>query len=449
MVARMQIILPHKFKPRGYQLPFLRAMDNGKRRAICVWHRRAGKDKTFLNFMIKRMVGRVGQYYYYFPTMAQGRKILWDGIDKDGFAFMSHFPRELIANKNDNEMKLRLKNGSIFNIVGTDRLEVVGPNPVGCVFSEYSLQNPRGWDYVRPILAQNEGWAVFNFTPRGRNDAYRLYVDNKNNPSWFVERLTVAETKAVSLDAIEEERRSGMSDDMIEQEFYCSFELGAEGSYYAKLISKARNDGRITKVPYDESTAVHTFWDIGISDSTAIWFVQFVGHEVHLIDYYENHGYGLKHYLDELETRRINEKYTYGRHFGPHDIEAKHFPTGMDTRETARRMGIEFEVVPVERIMAGIEQVRGVLKQCWFDEEKCERKKYHQHSGIECLENYRRQLHEKEKVYSDNPLHDWSSHAADAFRYMAMTYRNFSVGVYQKRTGPKFKVAQTEFAVLG
>lgn len=449
MVAINKIRLPHKFKPRSYQVPFLRAMDDGKKRAICVWHRRAGKDLTFLNFMIKRMFERVGQYYYYFPTMAQGRKILWDGINKDGFKFLDYFPREIIAGKDEQQMKLKLINGSIFTIIGTDRLEVVGPNPVGCVFSEYSLQNPSGWDYVRPILAQNEGWAVFNFTPRGRNAAYRLYINNKNNSKWFVERLTVTDTKAVSLEAIEDERRSGMSDDMIEQEFYCSFELGAEGSYYAKDISRARNEGRITKVDYDESMAIHTFWDIGVSDSTAIWFVQFVGQEIHLVDYYENHGYGLKHYLELLDERRMNCKYVYGKHFGPHDIEAKHFEAGMSTIETARRMGICFEVVPTERIMAGIEQVRGLLSKCWFSEEKCERKKYHQHSGIECLENYRRQLHDKEKVYSDNPLHDWSSHAADAFRYMAMTYRNISGGVYQERQGPRQEVAQMEYVILG
>ena len=399
--------------------------------------------------MVKRMIERVGQYYYYFPTMAQGRKILWDGIDRDEFKILNHIPKELIAHKNDQEMKIKLINGSIFNILGTDRLEVVGPNPVGCVFSEYSLQNPRGWDYVRPILSENQGWAVFNFTPRGRNDAYRLYVNNKQNSKWFVERLTVDDTKAVTLEAIEDERRSGMSEDMIEQEYYCSFELGAEGSYYAKLISKVRNDGRVCKVGYDESVAVHTFWDIGVSDSTSIWFVQFLGQEIHLIDYYENHGYGLKHYLDVLEERRQSCGYTYGRHFGPHDIEAKHFETGMSTKETAKRLGINFEVVPAERIMAGIEQVRGLLCKCWFDEEKCERRKYHGHSGIECLENYRRQLHEREKVYSDNPLHDWSSHASDAFRYMAMTYRNMSAGVYQERKGPRQTVASMEYTILG
>lgn len=443
MVAINKIRLPHKFEPRGYQLPFLRAMDNGKKRAICVWHRRAGKDKTFLNFMIKRMFQRRGQYYYYFPTMSQGRKILWDGIDRDGFKFLEHFPRQLVKSKNATEMKIELINGSLFNIVGTDRLEVVGPNPIGCVFSEYSLQNPRGWDYVRPILAQNEGWAVFNFTPRGRNDAWKLFTRNQNNPKWFCEVLTVNDTHAISLDAIEDERRAGMSADMIEQEFYCSFELGAEGSYYAKLMSKTRNEGRITKVGYDESVAVHTFWDIGVSDSTAIWFAQFVGQEIHLIDYYENQGYGLKHYLDVLAEKRINYSYTYGKYFGPHDIEAKHFETGLSTRETARRMGIEFEVVPIERIMAGIEQVRGLLSKCWFDEDKCEK-------GIDALENYRRKLFEKEKVYSDNPLHDWSSHAADAFRYMAMTYRNVSEGVVRKDSNrPRQEYAEMESSVLG
>ena len=169
------IDIPFNFKPRAYQLPLLRAMDSGCKRACCVWHRRAGKDKTLINIAVKKMFERVGVYYYYFPTMTQGRKILWDGMDKAGFKFIDHFPREVVAKKNDQEMKIQLANGSLFQIIGTDKLENVGTNPVGCVFSEYSLQNPRGWDYVRPILAENGGWAIFNFTPRGKNHAHELY----------------------------------------------------------------------------------------------------------------------------------------------------------------------------------------------------------------------------------------------------------------------------------
>jgi hypothetical protein len=145
----------------------LQAIDNGKKRAVAVWHRRAGKDKTLINLIVKKAFERVGAYYYYFPTQAQGRKILWNGIDKEGMPFLDHVPQEIIAQKKDQEMMIRLVNGSIIQLIGTDRAEVVGPNPVGCVFSEYSLQDPRAWDFVRPILAENEGWAVFNYTPRG------------------------------------------------------------------------------------------------------------------------------------------------------------------------------------------------------------------------------------------------------------------------------------------
>ena len=152
-------------------------MDAGYKRAVCVWHRRAGKDKTLINLVVKKAHERVGCYYYYFPTGTKGRQTIWDGIDKDSFPFLEHIPKEIIRKKNDQEMKIVFKNGSIFQIIGTDRTEVVGPNPVGCVFSEYALQDPRAWNYVRPILSENEGWAVFNSTPRGMNHLYQLFEE--------------------------------------------------------------------------------------------------------------------------------------------------------------------------------------------------------------------------------------------------------------------------------
>lgn len=219
------ITLPHNYQPRNYQLPVLRALDSGIKRAVCVWHRRAGKDKTFLNYTIRCMYERVGVYYYFFPTYSQGKKILWDGIDKEGKPLLDHFPEPLVASKNATEMKITLWNGSLFQVIGTDNYDsIVGTNPIGCVFSEFALQDPLAWGYIRPILAENGGWAIFPYTPRGFNHGYDLYQMAEMNLNWYSEKLTVDDTQAITSQQVEEERQSGMSESLIQQEFYCSFE---------------------------------------------------------------------------------------------------------------------------------------------------------------------------------------------------------------------------------
>lgn len=415
------ITLPYNYTPRDYQLPFLRAMDNGCRRAVKVWHRRAGKDKTDLNYMVKRAAEQKGYYPYFFPTTAMGRKVLWDGMDKSGFKFIDHIPAPLIANKNNTEMKVTLKNGSIIQVIGTDNIENVGVNPIGCIFSEFSLQSQRAWDLTRPILAENGGWAIFNFTPRGKNHAYDLLKMAQANQQWFAEVLTVDDTGAISPEAIQEERDSGMSEDMIQQEFYCSFELGQEGSYYGKYMSQALLDGRICGVPFDPAVQVLTAWDIGVGDSTAIWFCQQVGGEIHLIDYYERAGEGLAHYASMLEQKRQENNWIYQAHYAPHDIEARELNTGLSRKDYARQLGINFVTLPKLRVEDGIEAVRAILPRCWFDERNCA-------AGIKALENYRKRFDEKHNVYSNIPLHDWASHGADAFRYLAVAIKQGSNG---------------------
>ncbi|KKN77597.1 hypothetical protein LCGC14_0358720 [marine sediment metagenome] len=418
MVAKPKTRLPHHFEPRPYQVPFLRAMDNGLKRAVCCWHRRAGKDKTFLNFMIKRMFERIGNYYYYFPAATDGRKAIWDNIDRNGFHFLDHFPKELFPRnkRNATEMRIEAVNGSVFRIIGTDMKEPVGPNPVGCVFSEYSLQRPSVWDKIRPILAENEGWAVFNFTSRGKNHGYRLYMMAKENPNWFCELLTVDDTNAIKPEAIQDEIDAGMAPDMVQQEFYCSFDLGAEGSYYAKLIAEAYNvePPRVTNVPCDDTALVYTFWDLGVDDDTAIWFVQFIGKEIRLIDYYHHHGEGLSHYAKVLR----NLPYNYGQHYLPHDVKARMQGRTIETRLDILKtlLSEPIEVVEEHLIEDGIAAAKGIISLCWFDKTKCAR-------GLDCLENYRQKYDEKLKAYSGRPFHDEFSHAADAFRYLAIAYR--------------------------
>jgi len=400
MVANT-IILPHNYTPRDYQLPFLKAMDSGIKRAVGVWHRRSGKDLTYLNMTAKKMFERVGTYYYYFPTQILGRKIIWDGMDREGRPFLEAFPKEAFPGRKNDIMQLKAQNGSIFQIIGTDRLDVVGTNPIGTVFSEFSLQNPKGWEYVRPILAENGGWAAFNFTPRGYNHAKDIYDMAKDNPKWFCSLLTVDDTHAVTKQAIEDERDAGMTDAMIQQEFYCSFELGLEGAYYAQIIAELRRKNQITSVPHDPSCQVFTSWDLGF-DCTSIWFFQLIGHEIHVIDYYGNTGKSIDFYAEIIRSRKEENEYKYGRFYMPHDANKREMISNTTLVKSVEKMG--YDVIGMERelnVDFGINRVMQTMPRCWFDAIKCE-------EGIVGLMNYRREYNETLRVYMEKPVHDWA-----------------------------------------
>lgn len=411
------IMLPHHYAPRDYQVPLLSAMDSGYKRAVVVWHRRGGKEKTcFAGVVVKKMMERVGTYFYVFPTFVQGRKVLWDGADRDGFRFIDHIPKELIANINHTEMKVRLVNGSLLQVIGSDNFNaVMGTNPIGMVFSEYSLQDPVCWGYFRPILAENGGWAIFNFTPRGENHAYKLYELAKADPTnWYVSLLSVKDTGAVRPEILEQEQREIIrldgNDAIYQQEYFCSFTAPISGAYYAAQLTRAYWDGRVGRVPHESRLAVDTWWDLGINDRMAIWFTQSMGQEIRVIDYLEGTGHGLPHYIALMKEKG----YVYGRHMAPHDIEVRELSSGKTRRETAKALGITFQVAPKMPIADGIDAVRGLFDKCWFDNEKAG-------DGLNALKNYRKQYDEKRKTYLNTPYHDWSSNAADAFRTMAVS----------------------------
>ncbi|MFH2076066.1 MAG: hypothetical protein ABIJ57_12095, partial [Pseudomonadota bacterium] len=228
----VNLTIPHNYTPRPYQVPFLRAMDDGYIRAALIWHRRSGKSKTLLNFTMKKAFQRVGTYYHCFPEYGQGRKILWDGIDAQGHRVLDwHIPRDIRISENKSEMKIELRSGSIWQIIGADNYDsVVGANPVGLIMDEWAVSDryPQAWDYFRPMLAENGGWAVFPYTPRGRNHGFDLYQQALDNKDWFCEVLGVNKTHSISMDAIEAERRAGMPESMIQQEFFCSFLASTE-----------------------------------------------------------------------------------------------------------------------------------------------------------------------------------------------------------------------------
>lgn len=404
------ITLPYKFTPRTYQIPILRAFDQGYRRIIQIWHRRGGKDKLDVNIVARAMQQKVGIYYYFFPTYSQGKKVLWEGIGKDGMKYMDHFPEVLVAKRNETEMKITYKNGSIFQIVGTDDIDnVVGTNPTGTIFSEYSLQSPKAWEFIRPILRENGGWAIFNYTPRGKNHGYDLHEMAKDNPNWYISKLTVDDTGILTQEDIDEERRSGMSEELIQQEYYCSFTASIQGAYYSSQYDRAERDNRFTRVPYDENALVHTVWDLGIADAMSIGFFQLIGKEVHMIDYYEKSGEGFPFFAKLLKEK----EYNYGKHFAPHDIKQRELMTGKTRLETAKELGIDFDEVPNIGVQNGIDQARNLFNRLWIDKDNCK-------EFLKLIPQYTKEYDEEKKIFKDKPLHDWTSHGADMFRYAAV-----------------------------
>lgn len=416
----MELTLPHNFTPRSYQLPLFEYMDSGGRRAVCIWHRRSGKDKCLMNLVAKKMLERVGYYAYFFPTYKQGKKVLWNGMDREGFKFTDHIPHELRRRTDNTEMLIELKNGSVFQVIGTDNVDSFrGANPVGAVFSEYAWQNPLAWDTIRPIMNENGGWAIFNTTPLGKNHAFRLYEAAKKQAKWFAQLLTVDDTKredgspVIKPEDIQEEREMGMEEDMILQEYWCSFEAAVKGSYYADQIAEMRDPKRlrICAVPYERHLEVHTAWDLGFDDATAIIFYQIAGKEIRIIDYEEHNGEDLSFYADLLDKK----SYKYGMHYLPHDAEVTSRQTGKNDKETLAELGIyNTEIVPKANVQPGIQAVRRIFPRLWIDNSNDRMEGF-----IDRITQYRKEYDEERKIFRSIPEHDWCSHAADALRYLA------------------------------
>lgn len=408
---RRLIELPVGWTPRWYQARIFGLLDSGVKRIICVWHRRAGKDVAMLNYAAMSAFKRVGTYWHVFPTQKQARKAIWEGITSDGKRIIDQaFPPEIVKRKRDDEMMIELVNGSIWRLVGGDNYDsLVGSNVVGVVYSEAAITDPAAWTYVRPILAESGGWAVFISTPRGKNWYYELYQMALGNDDWYAETLTWQQTGAINAKAIEDERKAGMTDEEIEQEFGCSFEAGSPGVVYQKQMAYLDTAKRIGVVNYDPNYPVETSWDIGLRDSAAIWFAQRIKNEVRLIDYYANKNQKLPHYLEVLR----NKGYAYSRHIGPHDIDRDGFASD-PIKEVARNFGVHFITAPKFSVAKGIESTRSLLAKVWIDESKC-------HDGIQALKFYHYGWDREKKMLSTVPVHDWSSHGCDALRYYAVT----------------------------
>jgi phage terminase large subunit len=407
------------WRPRDYQRSLWGYLERGGKRAVGVWHRRAGKDDLCLHWAAIAAHQRPATYWHMLPQAAQARKAIWDAVNPHtGKRRIDEaFPEALRETTRNNEMLIQFKSGATWQVVGSDNFNsLVGSPPAGVVFSEYSLADPAAWAYLRPILEENGGWAVFIYTPRGRNHGKTLFDNARSRPDWFAERLPATETGVYTERQLVNIEREYIQDfgpndgrSRFRQEYLVDFEAAVSGSYYGHEMDAAEQAGRIRPLPWNPRYPVHTGWDLGMKDQTVIWYFQMVGDYFNVIDYTANSGVPIGWYVNELKSR----PYTYGTHLLPHDGRKKDLTSGHSAREAMEELGVQTTVVPMAPVYDGINATRQMLPLCVFDDDKCR-------AGVEALRNYRREWDERRKTFHDQPLHDWASHPADAFRTFAM-----------------------------
>jgi hypothetical protein len=370
------------------------------------------------------------------PMAVQARKAIWDAVNPHtGKRRIDEaFPPEIRSVTRENEMLLRFKNGSTWQVVGSDNFNaLVGSPPAGIVYSEWALSNPSSRAYLRPILMENGGWQIFNTTPRGKNHAHRTFLAAERDPSAFAQLLTAEDTGALTGEQLTQERQRyrddfgrDHGDALFEQEYLCSFDAALLGAIWGREMADAKRAKRIGKVPYNPQYPVHTAWDLGWSDDTAIWFFQIIGFRIHVIDFYSSSGESVDGYAQVVHSK----PYKYGKHWLPHD--AKPVTLASQGRSIVQQLfaiDIKGVLVPNLGVQDGIQAARQMLPQVWFDEEKC-------FTGLESLVQYQREWDDDKKCFKDKPLHNWCSHAADAFRYLAVAWRQ--TGKVEIPQGPRF-----------
>jgi len=376
---------------------------------VVVCHRRFGKTVFAINQMIKSAVEdlqtgkKAPRYAYLAPLFKQAKTVAWDELKR----LLIDFPDIKF-----NEAELRADfMGARIQLYGADNPDTLrGIYLDGVILDEYAQMNPKMYsEVIRPALSDRKGWAVFIGTPKGKNEFYDLYHSTNDKKGWKRFLFKASETGILDDEELELAKQD-MADTEFEQEYECSWSAALRGAYYAKEIEAAYDEGRVGKVPYDPSKQVVTAWDLGVSDSTSIWFAQYDGKAINIIDYYESSGEGLPHYIDVLN----HKEYRYGAHIAPHDIVVREFSTGKSRKDLAFSLGIDFQVAPKLKVMDGIDSVRTTLNKCWFDELKTKK-------GLEALLQYRSSYDDKKKIWSQKPVHDWTSHASDAFRYLCVT----------------------------
>jgi len=424
-------IIQTGYAPRPLQAEIHRSL---KRYSVLVCHRRFGKTVLCINELIDKALRcnkKLGRFGYLAPTFKAAKDIAW--------VYLKQYTADIPGVQYwENTAEVRFAhNGAIIRVygVGDDPDALRGLYWDGIVLDEYALMPSRVWtEVLRPGLIDRKGWAIFIGTPMGRNSFCEYFEgatlgwlengDRVHDPEWFGAVYRASETGVLDEPDLIAARRQ-MSKDEYDQEFECSFEAAIPGAYYGVLMREALDDGRIRSVKHDTALKVDTWWDLGHSDATAIWFVQHAFNEIHAIDYYEASGQTLEHYAAMLQERAKEHKYVYGRHIWPHDGGHKTLASGgRALSEMFGDLGFSVEVQPRTDIQVGITRTRQIIPRCWFDANKC-------NFGIEALRSYRKEEEEKRglgtaKHFRPTPLHDWSSHGADAFRTGAMAYHDYN-----------------------
>ena len=396
-----EIVIP--YAPREAQLQIHDATQ-AHRFVVVVAHRRFGKTVAAINEAIKAAIEcplerpRIG---YIAPTYSQAKRVAWD--------YLTHYTRPIGAVANIAELRVDFWDRRI-QLYGSDNADSLRGQYFDLVIlDEIADQNPKIWnEIIRPALADRKGKAIFIGTPKGQNHFKELRDRAEKEPGWALLEFRASQTGIVDKEELDAAKRE-MGDDKYAQEFECSFDAAVEGSYYGKIINDLEAEHRFTEIKRDSLAKTYTAWDLGIGDSTAIWVAQVVGKEIRLMDYIENHGEGLEWYVDELRARNWLDAI----HLLPHDVQAKELGTGKSRQELLQGLGLDVTVVPRLSIQDGIQAVRRILPDCWFNVPDVKQ-------GIDCLRNYRREYDEKRSVFYDRPLHDWASHGSDAFRYLAV-----------------------------
>jgi phage terminase large subunit len=397
----VEVVIPYAPRPLQRELH-----DSLARFSVIVAHRRFGKTVFCINHALRDALqnGRERpRYGYVAPFRNQAKQVAWDYLKQ----FSAPVPGVAF---NEAELRADLPNGGRIQLFGADNYDAMrGIYFDGVILDEYAQMSPRAWDSViRPALTDRGGWAIFIGTPMGRNQFWKTYDRASREPDWYRAMFRASESGVLDEKELEAARRE-MPPELYEQEFECSFQAAIIGAVYGKQVEAADKDGRIRSVPWEPKTPVHTAWDLGIGDSTVIWWVQQVGQEVRFIDYYEASGVDLAHYVRVLRDK----PYVYGEHILPHDASVKELGSGLSRVETLESLGMSVRVLGQQRVEDGINAARMMFPRCWFDEEKCRQ-------GVEALRQYRYDFDDKSRAFKPRPVHDWTSHAADGFRYAAL-----------------------------
>jgi phage terminase large subunit len=416
------------YTPRRVFMPL---HQRSERWAVVIAHRRCGKTVACINDLIAKALteGKTdGHYAYICPFMSQSKSVAWN--------YLLRYSDPVVKRANNSELWVELINGSRIRLFGADNPEALrGMYLDGIILDEYADMKPRVWgEIIRPLLADRTGWAVFIGTPKGKNSFWEIYEAAKKSSTWHATRLRASDTGIMPQSELDD-AASMMSEDQYQQEFECSFEAAILGAFYGREMREMDEQGRICAVNYDPSVRVNTAWDLGFSDDTSIVFYQVIRNEIHIIDHYAGSGLSMSDYTAVVASKGYN----YGTHWLPHDAKAKTLASGgKSIQEMAQAaLGIgSVRIVPGLSLQDGIQALRAIMPRLWMDSAKCE-----EYDLLESLRQYQREWDDDKKRFRDRPRHDWTSHSADAMRYLAIAWREERAA--EKVVPPKFFHEQT------